>query len=82
MLCLLSIHRMWELKEENQSVSHPTPPHTHTPTQLRIHIYELLIALCAPIRPVNVLVQYCHAVGVCLAHNRRPMWRRQAHILR
>ena len=55
---------------------------TYTYIYIYIYIYELLIALCAPIRPLNVPVQYCGAVGVCPAHNRGPMWRRQAHILR
>lgn len=67
-----------EIREPDMGVE--SYSHTHTQTQLCI--YELLIALCVPIRPVNVPVQYCGAVGVFSSHNRRPMWRRQAHILR
>lgn len=52
-------------------------PHSHTHTNT--FIYELLIV---SVRRVDVPLQYCRAVGVCPAHNRRPMWQRQAHILR
>lgn len=67
-----------EIREPDMGVESHTRARKHN----YAYIYELLIALCAPIRPVDVPVQYCGAVGVCPAHNRRPMWRRQAHILR